>query len=119
MIALGYSQLIHAENALQKVLITLLRVGGILVIWYVFLAPIVIHLIQSFLQKKRAQLADEVSHTMDMFPQILWIVDKAWKETKGMKFMARWKMFLIHTMLYILQYKTSDDLHTDRTDSKL
>ena len=118
MIGFAYSQVIRTEHAFQKALITLLRVAGILIIWYVFLAPWVIRLIQNFLRKKQAQLADEVSHTMDMFPQLLWIVDKAWKETKGLPFIKKWKTFLVNTMLYLLQYKTTDDLPAHRTDPK-
>lgn len=118
MIGLAYSQVVQGEHALQKALVTLLRVAGILVIWYVFLAPWVIRLIQRFLRKKHAQLADEVSHTMDMFPHLIWIVDKAWKETSGLSFFKKWKTFLVHSMLYLLQYKTADDLPVHGTDSK-
>ena len=63
-------------------------------------------------------MRDEVSHTMDMFPQLLWIVDKAWKETKGMSFFKKWKLFIVNTMLYLLQYKTADDLSAHRTGPK-
>lgn len=119
MIVLAYSQFGNSENAVQTGLVTLLRVVIILVLWFVFLAPLFIKLLQSFLKKKHQQLAGEVSRTMDMFPQLLWIIDKAWKETSHLHFVQRWKTFVILAMVYVLQYKTIDDPDTLGADTQL
>ena len=119
MIPLAYSQIMSAESSLQKGLITLLRVAIILTLWFVVVAPFFIRIIQSLLRKKHQRLADEVSHTMDMFPQLLWIIDKAWKETGNLRFVQRWKTFVILAMVYVLQYKTGYDPDTHRADTQL
>ena len=119
MIPLAYSQFASAQDAVQQGLITLLRVAIILILWFVVVAPLFIKLIQSLLRKKHQQLADQVSHTMDMFPRLLWIIQKAWTETASMRFITRWKTFVILAMVYVLQYRTTDDTNTHGADTKL
>jgi hypothetical protein len=119
MIPLAYSQVVSSENAIKTGLITLLRVSIILILWFVFVAPLFIRLLQSFLKKKHQPLAADVSRTMDMFPQLLWIIDKAWKETSGLRFINRWKSFVILAMVYVLQYKTVYDPDTHGADPQL
>jgi hypothetical protein len=60
-----------------------------------------------------------VAQTMDMFPHLLWIIDKAWKETSHLRFISRWKWFVVHTILYILQYHTVYDPDPVRAGTKL
>lgn len=119
MISLAYTQLMDTGNAIQKGFVTLLRVVLILIAWYLFLGPLFLRLIQSFLKRKHHQLAGEVAHTMDMFPQILWIIDKAWKETSSLRFIRRWKSFVLYSLIYLLQYKTAYDPDPDGADPKL
>jgi hypothetical protein len=119
MIPLAYSQIMSAESSLEKGLMTLLRVTIILILWFVVVAPFLIKIIQSLLRKKHKQLADEVSHTMDMFPQLLWIINKAWNETNELRRLKRWKTFLVLTMAYILQYRTIDDTNSYGADPQL
>lgn len=117
MIALAYFLNPGKDQAWQKTGVTLLRVAAILTLWFVFLAPLLVQWIQSFLKKKHERLAAEVSATMDMFPHILWILDKAWKETKEQGIIRRWKAFMVLTIVYVLQYQTSYDTDSDRTDT--
>src|SRR4030095_15848409 len=65
------------KSGIQKGLISILRSFLILTIWFVFLAPLVIWLLNKWLHKKHEQLAKEISLTMDMFPQLFWILDQA------------------------------------------
>lgn len=115
VIVLAYSGIGDREEGLRTALIAILRATAILTFWFVFLAPWVIRALQNFLDKKHKQLSAEVAQTMDMFPHLLWILDKAWKETRGHGWLTRWKMFVIHTILYILQYRSQDDPDPQRT----
>jgi uncharacterized membrane protein YbjE (DUF340 family) len=119
MILFAYSGLAQEASNLQKGLIAVLRATAILTIWFVFLAPLLLRWLQKFLYKKQQQLSTEVSQTMDMFPHLLWIMDKAWKESKHLRFFNRWKMFVVHTLLYTLQYRSDYDPDIVRTDTKL
>ena len=106
------------KSGIQKGLISILRSVLILTIWFVFLAPFMIRLLNKWLHKKHEQLAKEISLTMEMFPQLFWILDKAWKETRNLKMIERWKIFVLNTFLYILQYKSHDDPDPYRPDTK-
>jgi len=55
---------------------------------------------------------------MEMFPHLLWIIDKAWKETVHLRFIARWKAFVLNAFLYILQYQTRYGTDPDRSGEK-
>lgn len=117
LIALAYSGIGGHEEGIRTALIAILRATAILTIWFVFLAPWVIRLLQNFLDKKHKQLSAEVAQTMDMFPHMLWILDKAWKESRSRRFFSRWKIFVIHSILYILQYQPHHDPDPQRSDS--
>jgi hypothetical protein len=119
MIVFAYSGWVQDASDLQKGLLAILRAAAILTIWFVFLAPMVIRWLQKFLHKKHQQLSVEVAQTMDMFPHLLWIIDKAWKETSHLRFISRWKWFVVHTILYILQYHTVYDPDPVRAGTKL
>jgi hypothetical protein len=116
---LAYSGLNNSESNLQKGLIAIIRAVSILTIWFVFLAPLLIRFLQKFLKSKHQQLSAEVAQTMDLFPHLLWILDKAWKESKDLKWFQRGKSFMIYSLLYILQFKSEHDPDTQRTDAKL
>ncbi|MEP6646256.1 MAG: hypothetical protein ABJC12_04145 [Saprospiraceae bacterium] len=106
------------EHGIKSGLFLVIRAVGILLVWFVFLAPLFIRLLQKWLHQKHEKLASEISATMEIFPQLMWILDKAWKETAALGFFHRLKTFLLHTMLYILQYKTYHDPDPHRTGKK-
>ena len=118
VIAFAYSGLIGSEAGWQKGLIAVIRAIVLLVLWYVFLAPLFIRILRNFLSKKHQQFSTEVSRTMDLFPYMLWIVDKAWKESKSLGWWKRWKTFTLHTLLYTLQFQLPHDPTADRSDAK-
>lgn len=108
----------ESGTGFQKGLLSITRAIVLLIIWFLFLAPLVIKLLKKILRRKHQQLSEQVAHTMDIIPQLVWILDKAWKETQELSSLRRLKSFVIHALLYILQYKTNYDTYTDRTDSK-
>lgn len=106
------------HTGIQKGLISVIRAVVLLAIWFIFLAPLVIKVLKKFLRKKHQQLSEQVAHTMDIIPLLAWILDKAWKETQHLSFFRRWKSFVIHALLYILQYKSIYDTYSDGTDTQ-
>ena len=106
------------DDGLKKGLIAALRALSILTVWFVFLAPLLLKIMQRYLKRKHSELSDQVSHTMDIIPHIAWILDKAWRDSKHLGLLARWKSFIIHSLLYTLQYKSTYDPDPDRPDPK-
>jgi hypothetical protein len=118
IIVLAYSGLPNSDSNLQQGLLAVVRAGAVLTLWFVFLAPLLIHFLKAYLSQKHRQLSSEVAQTMDMFPQLLWIIDKAWTESKPLRFFPRLKFLISHTLLYILQYRTADDTDIQRTNTE-
>lgn len=117
MIVSAYT--LHPQNSdWQKGFIALFRAVSLLMIWFLFLAPLVLKMLKKYLTRKHHELSAQVARTMDIFPELTWIIDKAWKETKHLSWFARWKSFVTLSLLYILQYHSTYDPYPDRTDTK-
>ncbi len=117
MIVLAY--LINpASNDVMKGLVAVGRSLLLLIIWFVFLGPMVMKAMQKYLAKKHEALSHQVEHTMDMMPHLAWIIERAWRETREMKTAGKWKTFILTALLYILQFRINDDTHTHRPDTQ-
>jgi len=93
------------ESQWGKALWAVARAGSILALWFLFLAPWLIRLLQRYLRRRHEELAGTIAHTMDLFPALLWILDKAWRETRGQTAIGRSREFLTRSLLYILQFQ--------------
>ncbi len=118
IIIVAYSGFPNPNSNIQQGLLAIVRACAVLTLWFVFLAPLMIRFLQKYLSKKHQQLSLEVEQTMDMFPQLLWILDKVRLESKRLRPYTRIKYFIVHSLLYILQYRTADDTDTHRTDTE-
>jgi hypothetical protein len=117
MIVLAY--LINpASNDVMKGLIAVARSLLLLAVWFVFLGPLVMKVIQKYLAKKHGYLSQQVDHTMDMMPHLAWIIEKAWRESGEVQKTGKWKAFILTALLYILQFRIHDDTHTHRPDTQ-
>lgn len=106
------------DSGITDIVFTVIRVIGIVVLWFGVVAPLAMRIIKRYLDRRHGHLAEQVSGTLNMLPQIAWILDKAWKESKHLPWPARWKTFALTSLLYTLQYQTTDDTHTDRTHAE-
>lgn len=115
IIVFAYSGLPDPDSNIQQGLIAIMRAFAILTLWYVFLAPALIRWLQSYLSKKHKQLSAEVAQTMEMFPRLLWIIDRVRTESSSLRSLRRIKYIVVHSLLYILQYRTDDDTDINGT----
>lgn len=113
MILVAYS-LDQEGPGITKGLVAASRAILILLLWFVFLAPLALVFLKKFLAKKHQLVSEQVSATMALIPQLTWIVHKAWKETGTLPVLRRLKKFILLVMLYSLQYQPSHDPDTDR-----
>lgn len=97
--------LIDADEGIAGAMVTILRVVLILSVWFLFAGPLLKRWIQRFLLKKKQGLSARVEETMDVLPHIVWIVEKAWKESAHQGWWKRWKTFLFLSVMYVLQFK--------------
>lgn len=104
-------------SSVEEAWISIIRALLILIVWFAFLGPLMMKFVKKSLDKKHSALAEEVSHAMDAFPYLLWILDQTRKETKSLNGWPRAKNFVLYSLLYILQFRLADDPHIDRAGS--
>ncbi|MDQ3141869.1 MAG: hypothetical protein M3Q56_06440 [Bacteroidota bacterium] len=117
MIVLAY--VLFGEKSNYFGILTIIRSILFLVLWFVFIGPLIMKWIQQYLLKKQQSLSVQIASTMDVFPHLLWILDTTWKETKSLKGIRRWKTFVTQSLLTILQFRTSYDPSSDRPNKEL
>ncbi|MFM9947240.1 MAG: hypothetical protein ACKV1O_04820 [Saprospiraceae bacterium] len=82
----------------------LVRVVGVIAVWYFLLAPLLMRLLQRFLQKKASEYREEVAAALELLPVFRVLAKAAWAETRPMKGWRRWKEFAIRIITYALLY---------------
>jgi hypothetical protein len=93
------------QHAFVQVGILIVRVTGILFLWYRIVAPVLIRFIRSFFKRKATKLGDEVEATLVLLPYIAWIVRFSWHETKHLNGLRRTRAFIVLALLNILQFQ--------------
>ena len=82
----------------------LARVAGILAIWYFLAAPLLMRLLQKFLQKKASDYREEVDAALELLPVFRYLARAAWAETRKEKGWRRWKELAVRLITYALLY---------------
>lgn len=82
----------------------LTRVVGVIAVWYFLVAPLLMRLLQRFLQKKASQYREEVAAALELLPVFRVLVKAAWVETRPMKGWRRWKELVMRIITYALLY---------------
>lgn len=99
----AYSSL---TSGMQKGVYIFVRTMLILIVWFVFVGPILLKLVNKILAKKKAGLSKEIEHIFDLFPFLRSIISIAWDEAKEFSYLKRWKEFLTRIIIYSLYFKT-------------
>lgn len=86
----------------------LIRVVGIIVLWYFLVAPILMQILQGILRRKASDYQREVSAALDLFPVFRYLAKVAWYETASLRGWKRWKELAIRTITYALLYTKKD-----------
>lgn len=105
MIVATYFLQESSQHAFVQVGILMVRVTGILFLWYRIVAPVLIRVIRSFFKRKATKLGDEVEATLVLLPYIAWIVRLSWQETKHLNGLKRTRAFIVMALLNILQFQ--------------
>ncbi len=89
----------------------LVRVAGILAVWYFLAAPLLMGLLQRFLKKKASDYREEVDAALGLLPVFRYLARAAWIETRRQKGWRRWKELAVRLITYALLYsgKNPDD----------
>ncbi len=84
------------------------RVLLVLAAWYFIVAPILIRLFKSFLDKKTSQYRQEVNTALALIPVFRQLVFTVWDSLAGLKGLKRVKSFAIRMIALALVYNEAD-----------
>ena len=82
----------------------LMRVLGMIALWYFVLAPIFMRILQRFLHKKASAYQAEVDTALNLLPIFKYLAKAAWKDTRSIKGWRRWRELVIRIITYVLLY---------------
>jgi hypothetical protein len=82
----------------------LLRVAGLLALWYFLVSPVLMRLLQGFLRRRAADRQQEVEAAMSLLPAFRRLSRAAWSETRHLKGWRRWQELVVRIIAYALMY---------------
>jgi hypothetical protein len=80
------------------------RVFGLIAIWYFLIGPVLMGLLQRFLKKRESAYHEEVSAALDLMPVFRHLARTAWQETRDLKGWSRSKELVVRVVTYALLF---------------
>ncbi|AUC82491.1 hypothetical protein [Lacinutrix sp. Bg11-31] len=90
----------------QKAIYIVLRSFLILMLWYLFIGPFLLKVVQRYLRKKESKYQADITNAMDLFPYFRQIISFTWNETKSLKGYVRFKYFIANSISNCIHFKT-------------
>ena len=87
----------------SEVLLFVFRSALILLTWYYLIAPLLLKILQKFLDKQKAKLRVEIEETMLLLPTTKVIIKKSWeasrKKSRGGRLLFFWRSVIANTLI--------------------
>ena len=80
----------------------LLRVGLVLALWYLLVAPALLWLLRRYLLRQRSRYEAEVSQALDLLPELRQYTWQAWQDSRHHRGPGRLWAFVIRLLAYTL-----------------
>lgn len=82
----------------------LLRVFGLIAIWYFLIGPVLMGLLKRFLKKRESAYHEEVAAALDLMPVFRHLARTAWEETRDLKGWKRGRELAVRVVTYALLF---------------
>lgn len=105
LILLSYTIKEFDKNISINIIIMLFRSVIILLIWYYFISPIALKIVNTFLIKRKQKQAEEIENILEVFPIIKSIIKYSWNETQNIKSIKRIFTFLDKILIHYLLFE--------------
>jgi len=105
LLVLSYTTGAFEEGFGAKIALMLLRAIIVTILWYFLLAPLLLHLLQRFLAKKRSHYAAEIRSIVELLPALRGIVSHSWRESGGQRSLKRIQRLIYLVVLYSLTFE--------------
>ncbi len=112
LVILSYITPYIGRDTAADVIIMVARSFLVMFIWYSFLSPLVLKLLNKILKKRQHQYSAELSEMIGLFPQFRSIISYIWLKTSSLKGVKRIIDFLKYSFIILLNYE--EDLPPDR-----
>ncbi|MBK8946049.1 MAG: hypothetical protein IPM32_12375 [Ignavibacteriae bacterium] len=93
------------QNISISIITMLFRSIIILAVWYYFISPLVLKILNNFLIKRKQKQAEEVEQIVSVFPIIKSIIKYSWNETEKLKSTFRIFKFFDKVLIYFLLFE--------------
>lgn len=107
-LVIGLSLVGLNESPWYSAFYILLRAALILLIWFGFIAPLLMKLMRKYLLKKQSSLGKEVNQTLSIFPYLKQIAKLSWNQAAEKKGISRFQSFFFNCLMYTLHFKEAN-----------
>lgn len=90
------------QTLASRIAIMLVRSVLILAVWYYFMAPMLLKLLNKFLAKRKEEKASEIDDIIQLFPSIKSLVKVSWLESRSNKKIKRIIFFIDNVLINFL-----------------
>ena len=90
------------QTLASRIAIMLVRSVLILAVWYYFMAPMLLKLLNKFLAKRKEEKASEIDDIIQLFPSIKSLVKISWLESRSNKKIKRIIFFIDNVLINFL-----------------
>jgi hypothetical protein len=107
MIAIGaliFSYLVphHEPNLSADIALMIFRATIIAVVWYFYIAPLLIDYSKRYLRKQRSIYAEEVREIINIFPYLKYLLVHCWTKSSEHKGFKKYRLFLSYSIITML-----------------
>lgn len=102
-----------------QILIMIIRSIIISFIWFSILSPVILQLVNRFIEKNKLKHVDEINFITSFFPSFRTIVNYSWIKSSEAKGVKRIKLFISDTLVLLLSLEVENEtnLHFIRTNT--
>jgi hypothetical protein len=102
LLILSYFLPVGQSNFFSNILIMIFRVITITLIWYFYLAPLIIKYSNKYLKKKQNIYAEEIGEVLALFPYLKNILYHCWNISSQYKGFRKYRLFLSYSIITML-----------------
>jgi len=90
------------SNFLIEVVLMIFRAVMITLVWYFYLAPLLVYHSKKYLKKQQNIYAEEVQEILNLFPYLRNILSQCWLKSSDQKGLKKYQLFFSYSIITIL-----------------
>lgn len=95
----------YTGSSQDKISYYLLRTFLVVTSWYFIVMPLSVKLLRTYLFKRLPKFQDEINRTIELFPQLKFILKHCWHKSSNRRGVSRLQAFLILSLFEIISFE--------------